>query len=42
MHAGTQHITSSQPILRECGRELAGLAEGQVWAALGQLVDPPD
>ena len=24
------------------GRELAGLAEGQVWAALGQLVDPPD
>jgi alkylation response protein AidB-like acyl-CoA dehydrogenase len=41
MHAGTQHITSSTPILRQCGRELAGQAPGQVWAGLGQLVDPP-
>jgi indole-3-acetate monooxygenase len=39
MYAGTQHVTSSVPILRQCGRELAGLAQGQVWAFLG-LVDP--
>jgi indole-3-acetate monooxygenase len=39
MYAGTQHITSSVAILRQCGRELAGLAEGKVWAFLG-LVDP--
>jgi alkylation response protein AidB-like acyl-CoA dehydrogenase len=39
MYAGTQHVTSSVPILRQCGRELAGLAQGKVWAFLG-LVDP--
>jgi len=39
MYAGTQHITSSVPVLRQCGRDLAGLAQGQVWAFLG-LVDP--
>jgi alkylation response protein AidB-like acyl-CoA dehydrogenase len=40
MHAGTQHVTSSPAILRECGRELLGTAEGKVWAFLG-LVDRP-
>lgn len=40
MHAGTQHVTSGTPILQACGRELAGLAPGKVWAGLGQLVDP--
>lgn len=38
MHAGTQHITSSPAILRDCGKELSGLAEGKVWGFLG-LVD---
>ncbi|MFC7591440.1 acyl-CoA dehydrogenase family protein [Nonomuraea antimicrobica] len=31
VHAGTQHITSGPQVLRECGRELAGLAQGQSW-----------
>ncbi|MCW3000718.1 MAG: Acyl-CoA dehydrogenase [Conexibacter sp.] len=31
MHAGTQHISSSPALLRECGRDLAGLADGRVW-----------
>jgi alkylation response protein AidB-like acyl-CoA dehydrogenase len=31
MHAGTQHFTSGQAVLAECGRELAGLAEGLDW-----------
>jgi alkylation response protein AidB-like acyl-CoA dehydrogenase len=31
MHAGTQHGSVAQAVLRQCGRELAGLAEGQVW-----------
>lgn len=39
MHAGTQHVTSSPGILRECGRDLLGTAEGKIWAFLG-LVDP--
>ena len=39
LHAGTQHLTSSPPVVREVGRELAGLAEGQVWQFV-QLVDP--
>lgn len=38
MHAGTQHVTSSAPILRECGRELAGFAKGKAWGFIG-LVD---
>ncbi|MDP4502310.1 hypothetical protein [Nonomuraea turcica] len=33
-HAGTQHITSSPQVLRECGRELAGLAPDQSWVVL--------
>jgi hypothetical protein len=32
VHAGTAHITSGPQSLRECGRELAGLAPGQSWA----------
>ncbi|NUT08869.1 MAG: acyl-CoA dehydrogenase, partial [Nonomuraea sp.] len=31
VHAGTQHITSGPQVLRECGRELAGLAQGEEW-----------
>lgn len=31
MNAGTQHITSAPPVLRDCGRELAGLAKDKVW-----------
>ncbi|MEU8318930.1 acyl-CoA dehydrogenase family protein [Nonomuraea sp. NPDC048881] len=30
-HAGAQHITSGPQALRECGRELAGLAQGEEW-----------
>ena len=29
MHAGTQHITSAPPVIRNTGRELAGLASGK-------------
>ena len=39
VHAGTQHVTSSPPVIRLCGRELAGLAEGKTWRFL-ELVDP--
>jgi indole-3-acetate monooxygenase len=38
MQAGTQHITSSPPVFRAAGRELAGLAEGKRWMFL-DLVD---
>jgi alkylation response protein AidB-like acyl-CoA dehydrogenase len=38
MQAGTQHITSSPPVFRAAGRELAGLAEGKRWIFL-DLVD---
>lgn len=38
MHAGTQHITSAPPVIRNAGRELAGLAEGKRWLFL-DLVD---
>ena len=38
MHAGTQHITSSPPVFRAAGRELAGLADGKRWLFL-DLVD---
>jgi alkylation response protein AidB-like acyl-CoA dehydrogenase len=34
MHAGTQHVSSGQAILQACGRELAGLAPGQVWQSM--------
>jgi indole-3-acetate monooxygenase len=38
MHAGTQHITSAPPVIRNTGRELAGLAAGKRWVFL-DLVD---
>jgi len=38
IHAGTQHLHAHPLILRECGRELAGLAQGQEWSRFG-LVD---
>jgi indole-3-acetate monooxygenase len=34
VHAGTAHITSGPQVLRECGRELAGLAAGESWVVL--------
>jgi indole-3-acetate monooxygenase len=34
MHAGTQHVIVSPPVLRALGRELAGLAAGQQWRFL--------
>jgi alkylation response protein AidB-like acyl-CoA dehydrogenase len=40
MHAGTQHIVASPPVFRAVGRELAGLAEGQVWQFL-ELANKP-
>jgi alkylation response protein AidB-like acyl-CoA dehydrogenase len=39
VHAGTQHITSAPAVTQACGKELAGLAPGQVWQ-LVSLVDP--
>lgn len=38
MFAGTQHFLTTPTVLRECGKELAGLAEGKAWTLLG-LVD---
>jgi hypothetical protein len=38
MHAGIQHVTSSPPVYRAMGRELAGLGEDKVWRFL-DLVD---
>jgi indole-3-acetate monooxygenase len=35
MHAGTQHVTSSPPVIQAVGKELAGLAAGQRWFFLG-------
>ncbi|MQA15978.1 MAG: hypothetical protein GEV09_18065 [Pseudonocardiaceae bacterium] len=35
MHAGTQHITSANGVLRAAGQELAGLAPGKEWVFLG-------
>jgi alkylation response protein AidB-like acyl-CoA dehydrogenase len=40
MHGATQHLTSSPPILRDCGRELAGLAKDKVWG-FTTLMDRP-
>jgi indole-3-acetate monooxygenase len=34
MQAGTQHITSAPPVIRNAGRELAGLADGKRWLFL--------
>ena len=38
MHAGTQHITSAPAVIRNAGRELAGVAGGKKWLFL-DLVD---
>jgi alkylation response protein AidB-like acyl-CoA dehydrogenase len=38
VHAGTQHVTSGQPMWQACGRELLGFAENQQWQLL-DLVD---
>ena len=38
MHAGTQHITSAPPVIRNTGRELAGVAGDKKWLFL-DLVD---
>lgn len=40
MFAGTQHFLTTPTVLRECGKELAGLADGKIWTLLG-LVDKP-
>jgi indole-3-acetate monooxygenase len=40
MHGATQHATSSAPILRDCGRELAGVAKDKVWG-FSTLMDVP-
>jgi len=34
MHAGAQHVTSGPGVLRECGRELAGMAGDAQWVNL--------
>jgi alkylation response protein AidB-like acyl-CoA dehydrogenase len=38
VHAGTQHVTSSPPVVQACGRELAGLAPNASWRFV-ELVD---
>jgi alkylation response protein AidB-like acyl-CoA dehydrogenase len=38
MHAGTQHVIPSRPILQTVGRKLAGLADDKHWQFL-ELVD---
>jgi alkylation response protein AidB-like acyl-CoA dehydrogenase len=39
MFTGTQHITVSPWILRECAKELLGLSEGKVWGSRA-MVEP--
>ena len=39
MIVGSTHVTSSQPVLRDAGRELAGLAPGEHWVFLGLVKD---
>ena len=34
VHAGTQHVTSSPPVVQTVGRELLGLADGMRWQFL--------
>jgi len=36
---GSTHVTSSQPVLRDAGRELAGLAPNEHWVFLGLAPD---
>ena len=35
IHAGTQHLHTSSLVFTECGRELAGMAEGETWGRFG-------
>ena len=35
IHAGTQHLHTSSLVFAECGRELAGLAQGEMWGRFG-------
>ena len=39
MIVGSTHVTSSQPVLRDVGRELAGLAPNEHWVFLGLAPD---
>ena len=39
MMTGAQHATTSPQILRECAKDLLGLADGKVWT-MRALVDP--
>jgi alkylation response protein AidB-like acyl-CoA dehydrogenase len=39
VHAGSQHITSAPNSWRNCGRELAGLAEGMHWILFDLVPD---
>jgi len=39
MIVGSTHVTSSQPVLRDAGRELAGLAPNEHWVFLGLVPD---
>jgi alkylation response protein AidB-like acyl-CoA dehydrogenase len=34
-----QHITASEAVVRECAKDLLGLAKGKIWT-LRQLVEP--
>ena len=40
MMTGAQHATTSPQILRECAKDLLGIAGDQVWGMRG-LIDPP-
>jgi alkylation response protein AidB-like acyl-CoA dehydrogenase len=35
VHAGTQHLHTSSRVFQECGRELAGMAQGEQWGRFG-------
>jgi alkylation response protein AidB-like acyl-CoA dehydrogenase len=37
MNAGAQHLLVSAMILRDCGQELLGRADGRVWATMGLI-----
>lgn len=39
MYAGTQHASTAPAVLRECGKDLLGFAEGKMWAPRN-IVDP--
>jgi hypothetical protein len=40
IHAGAQHILTSPVLLRECGRELLGAAQGEIWGPYGLFGRP--